>query len=84
MWSRAMWSMRSAPIFHPLELVNLHLCAAIRNCSYLELLAPVQDFAFGLKGGLPIHRGIATLPDAPGLGRDLDWDFIDNATSELI
>lgn len=71
-------------IFHPLELVNLHLCAAIRNCSYLELLAPVQDFAFGLKGGLPIDRGIATLPDTPGLGRDLDWDFIDNATTEVI
>ena len=71
-------------IFHPLELVNLHLCAAIRNCSYLELLAPVQDFAFGLKDGLPITRGTATLPDAPGLGRDLDWDFIENSTLEAI
>lgn len=69
-------------IFHPLEMVNLHLCAAIRNCSYLELLAPVADFAFGLTEELPIRDGIATLPDAPGLGRDLDWNQIDNDTEE--
>ncbi len=71
-------------IFHPLELVNLHLCAAVRNCTYLELLAPVNDFAFGLKGGLPIESGIATLPQTPGLGRDLDWDLIDNSTQESL
>lgn len=67
-------------IFHPLEMVNLHLCAAIRNCSYLELLAPVEDFAFGLTRGLPIQNGLATLPDEPGLGRKLDWDLIGNST----
>ncbi len=71
-------------ILHPLELVNLHLCAAIQNCSYLELLWPVEDFAFGLKGGLPIAAGVATLPDAPGLGRELDWDLIDDATTLVI
>lgn len=67
-------------IFHPLEMVNLHLCAAVKNCSYLELLCPVDDFAFGLKGGLPIENGVAKLPDTPGLGRELDWDLIDSAT----
>ncbi|SDE59901.1 L-alanine-DL-glutamate epimerase [Paracoccus isoporae] len=71
-------------IFHPLEMVNLHLCAAISNCSYLELLAPVADFSFGLAGDLPISRGVATLPDRPGLGVDLDWDMIDGATRELL
>ncbi|WP_299845067.1 enolase C-terminal domain-like protein [uncultured Paracoccus sp.] len=71
-------------IFHPLEMMNLHLCAAVRNCSYLELLAPVRDFAFGLKGQLPIRDGIAHLPDAPGLGVELDWDLIENATMEAL
>lgn len=71
-------------IFHPLELMNLHLCAAIRNCSYLELLGPVEDFTFGLKGGLPIERGVARLPGSPGLGRELDWDMIDRATLEIL
>lgn len=71
-------------IFHPLEMVNLHLCAAVRNCSYLELLGPVEDFAFGLTEPLPISNGIAMLPEGPGLGRDLDWALIENATTELL
>lgn len=71
-------------IFHPLELVNMHLCAAIRNCTYLELLAPLEDFAFGLREGLPVEHGVARLPEAPGLGRELDWDLIENATLEVM
>ncbi len=71
-------------IFHPLELVNLHLCAAIGNCTWFELLGPVEDFDFGLKGGLPIENGVATLPDTPGLGRELDWDLVDNSTLEVM
>ena len=70
-------------IFHPLELVNLHLNGAIRNSSYFELLWPTGIFAFGLEGELPIDAGIATLPEAPGLGMGLDWDLIENATIEI-
>lgn len=71
-------------IFHPLEMVNLHLCAAIRNCSYLELLCPVDDFAFGLTEPLPIENGVAHLPETPGLGRSLDWDLIETATQIVL
>lgn len=67
-------------IFHPLEMVNLHLAAAMRNCSYLELLTPVERFAFGLTEPLPVENGVAHLPETPGLGRALDWDLIDNTT----
>lgn len=67
-------------IFHPLELVNLHVNGAITNSTYFELLYPTTDFAFGLSEPLPISNGIATLPKGPGLGIDLDWDMIDNAT----
>ena len=67
-------------IMHPLELVNLHCAAAINNTRYLELLTPLNLFDFGLKSPLPIHNGIATLPSKPGLGIELDWDFIDNST----
>ena len=52
----------------------------MNNCSYLELLAPVEKFAFGLTEPLPIENGVARLPEAPGLGRELDWDMIDAAT----
>ncbi len=67
-------------IFHPLELVNLHLNGAIGNSSYFEVLWPMQPFAFGLDAPLPIENGIATMPTGPGLGIGLDWDMIDNAT----
>jgi L-alanine-DL-glutamate epimerase-like enolase superfamily enzyme len=67
-------------VYHPLEIVNLHCCAAIQNCTYLELLVPERFFAFGLKTPLEIVSGVAVLPDTPGLGVAFDWDFIDNTT----
>ena len=67
-------------IFHPLELVNLHVNGAINNSTYFELLYPTSNFDFGLAAPLPINNGIATLPEGPGLGIELDWDMIDNAT----
>lgn len=71
-------------ILHPLELVNLHCCAAIANTSYFELLLPTEAFSFGLTRPLPIENGIATLPDGPGLGIDLDVDFIEDCTLEIV
>lgn len=71
-------------IFHPLEMVNLHLCGAVKNNSFFELLWPTEKFNFGLTSDLPIQDGIATLPDTPGLGADLDWDFIENATIAVL
>jgi L-alanine-DL-glutamate epimerase-like enolase superfamily enzyme len=67
-------------IFHPLEMVNLHVCGAVRNNAFFELLWPMAPFAFGLKGRLPVERGTARLPEAPGLGAELDFDAIDDAT----
>ncbi len=67
-------------IFHPLELVNLHLNGAVGNSSYMELLWPTSHLDFGLKAPLPIEQGIARMPETPGLGIDLDWDLIDEAT----
>lgn len=71
-------------IFHPLELVNLHLNGTIHNSRYLELLWPTEQFGFGLAAPLPIADGMARMPDGPGLGIGLDWDTIDNDTMELL
>lgn len=67
-------------IYHPLELVNLHCCAAIKNCEFFEVLEPMPYFDFGLTQPLDIRDGRAHLPQKPGLGCDLDWDFIDRCT----
>ena len=71
-------------ILHPLELVNLHCCAAIANCAYFELLTPLEPFAFGLAEPLPVTDGVARLPDGPGLGIAFDWDLIDNCTYKTL
>jgi L-alanine-DL-glutamate epimerase-like enolase superfamily enzyme len=71
-------------IFHPLELVNLHLCGAVKNNTWFELLWPMDIFSFGLRDPLPVANGIATLPKSPGLGAELDWDFIDYATIAVV
>lgn len=66
-------------IFAPLEMVNLHLCAATHS-RYFEVLWPREPFAFGLEHPLPVENGFARLPETPGLGSGLDWAVIDNAT----
>ncbi len=67
-------------IFHPLEMVALHLNGAVTNSDWFEVLWPMSAFAFGLQGELPIRGGMAIMPEGPGLGMELDWDFIDIAT----
>ncbi len=73
-----------ATIFQPLDLVNLHLNGAIGSSRYLELLWPLDRFAFGLASPLPITDGIARMPDGPGLGIPLDRDLIENDTLEVL
>lgn len=71
-------------ILHPLELVNLHCCAAVKNCEFFEILLPTEYFDFGLKEPIEIEDGHALLPQAPGLGIELDWDYIENCTLEVL
>ena len=71
-------------IYHPLELVNLHVCAALGNCTFFELLVPTEYFAFGLQRPIEIVDGEAVLPAGPGLGIELDWDLIENATFAIL
>ncbi|MEM0915089.1 MAG: enolase C-terminal domain-like protein [Planctomycetota bacterium] len=67
-------------VFHPLDLVNLHCNAAIKNSEFFEVLLPTSYYDFGLKEPIKIEDGHAVLPDGPGLGIELDWDLIDDCT----
>jgi L-alanine-DL-glutamate epimerase-like enolase superfamily enzyme len=71
-------------IYHPLELVNLHCASAIKNTEFFEVLLPEHLFNIGLKEKINIKDGHAYVPkNKPGLGIDLDWDFIDNSTLKV-
>jgi len=61
-----------------MDLVNLHVSCAIRNCEYFEYFVPEEDFSFPMKGLLPIGPdGMITVPKEPGVGAELDWDLIE-------
>ena len=71
-------------IYHPLEIVNLHCCAAISNCEFFELLYPMSYMEFGMKVPINIDReGYAHPPEEPGLGITWDCDFIENCTTKI-
>jgi len=62
----------------PLEMANLHVSCAIRNCEYFELFVPEDVFQFPMKTKLPVDtNGFIHVPDLPGLGVALDWDEIE-------
>jgi len=64
-----------------LDLANLHVSCAIRNCEYFEILVPQEPFVFGVTNPIRIDpEGWVHAPEGPGLGADLDWDALDNHT----
>ena len=67
-----------------LDIANLHVACSINNCEYVESHHPM--FRFGLKNApLDIDAdGCQRVPTAPGLGVELDWDWIDKHTVEII
>jgi L-alanine-DL-glutamate epimerase-like enolase superfamily enzyme len=66
-----------------MDIANLHVSCAIRNCEYFELLIPEEAFRFPMKDRYPIDgHGIAHVPQAPGVGVELDWDTIDRTCIE--
>lgn len=60
-----------------MDIVNLHVSCAIRNCEYFEYFVPESNFQFPMKEKLPIDaEGMITVPNRPGIGVELDWDLI--------
>lgn len=65
-----------------MDLVNVHVSCAIRNCEYFEYFVPEENYELPMKGSLPIKDGVITVPDSPGIGAELDWELIErNCTS---
>lgn len=63
----------------------LHVMLSIKNCDFFELPVPVGFFDFGMKDKIRIAKdGYVYAPTKPGLGYELDWDEIENATTKKI
>lgn len=67
----------------PMDIANLHVSCAVRNCEYYEMFVPEDEFRFPMKDPWPFDdRGNIHVPQKPGLGIELDWDRIDDQTLE--
>jgi L-alanine-DL-glutamate epimerase-like enolase superfamily enzyme len=63
-----------------LDVANLHVACAVSNCTFLE--SHQEVYRFGLVGSPldPDEEGYLHLPTGPGLGVELDMDWIDDHT----
>lgn len=65
-----------------MDVATLHCACAIKNCDFLELLVPETRYQYGLKRYPQVDSdGYAHAPDGPGLGVEIDWNFIDDHTT---
>jgi L-alanine-DL-glutamate epimerase-like enolase superfamily enzyme len=60
------------------QAANLHLMLGQPGCSYFEQPTPYEVFEFGSVGAIrPDAQGLVRVPDAPGLGVDVDWGDVE-------
>jgi L-alanine-DL-glutamate epimerase-like enolase superfamily enzyme len=69
------WNVRFAP--HAMENVHLPLVAALPNAPFLERLLMFEDITAAVfkNAAVPVD-GFMTVPDLPGIGLELDMDFV--------
>lgn len=71
---------------HPWQqAAHLHVMLAIRNCSFFEMPFPVGIFDQGTRDVIRIDgEGYVHAPRKPGLGLDVDWDYVESRTIKTI
>lgn len=65
----------------PMDIGNLHVSCAVRNCEYFELFVPETTFQVPMKQSYHDFidaNGDIHVPEGPGLGIDIDWDLVEN------
>jgi L-alanine-DL-glutamate epimerase-like enolase superfamily enzyme len=60
-----------------MNLANLHCLCSISNADFIEVLVPEKEYEYGLKTHLRVDvDGYLSVPQKPGLGAEIDWDYI--------
>ena len=61
-----------------LNIANLHVIYSVQNCAYYEYWLPTEAHQFGLVEDISLNdRGVLEAPTAPGLGFEIDWEWIE-------
>lgn len=69
------WNVKLAP--HAMELIHMQMVGGISNCPYLEKLVLFDEITYNTFRNAPRPvNGMLHIPDKPGLGLELNEDFI--------
>ncbi len=70
---------------HMWGFTSVNVNGAIENAEMLEAHPPFSAHTNpALKNPLKLEEGYVRMPEGPGLGVDLDWDLIEEQTTEVI
>ena len=60
-----------------MNFANLHVLCGATNAEYIEILVPEEGYDYALKAYLaPDSQGFVRPPEAPGIGVEIDHDYI--------
>lgn len=69
------WNLKFAP--HAMENIHIHLLSAVHNSLFLERLLLFEELTSLTYKDCPMPEdGYMEIPELPGLGLTLNWDFI--------
>ena len=64
---------------------SVNVNGAIENMVLLEVHPPFENHTHpAVRNPLKLSDGYVKMPEGPGLGVDLDWDMVENETTEVI
>ena len=67
------------------NLANIHVEMAIPNTEFHEIIMPVEATAFGIHNTpMPDAQGYIRPPEGPGLGAEIDFDYISKHTLTVL
>lgn len=76
------WNLKFAP--HGMENIHIHLVSAVPNALYLERLLMFEEITKSVYKNPPLPvNGYMEIPDLPGLGLELNMDFINEKEWKL-
>ena len=68
-----------------LNAANLHVIFSVANCDYFEYWMPQGAHQFGLVDDVHLNeKGSIDAPTRPGLGYELDWDWLKYHTADTL
>lgn len=69
------WNLKFAP--HAMENIHIHLISAAPNALFLERLILFEELTCLTYKNCPVPKGgFMEIPELPGLGLELNWDYI--------